>query len=1816
MADDFGNGVSRTLSALQRQFQQVVWQASKPPLDSELNLIGQIELEQLADAVRSQMHSGFLLDPLESDSDFVCGDDWCNWFKLGNPGSEADPVLWANVNGWLVPVTGSGVSDGDTSNRVNLWSPPSSDTRADLVFLEVWKAQVAPNPSTANKPSATTLYKYGNAEFGGTNLVDQMEDPTIGFETTERVQLQYRLRVVGKGSGLGDSVDFASFPDGLDDPNVLAQGGATAPVTGIAWTNMRDALGDPGLWRAGSGDPTNDLNTVDGYSYAIPVCAIFRRNSTAFVARTASGNANQNGAYNRNPVSASITDPAEATRTLSAVTITGVLAAGTVGAINVTGLSASGMDNALIDWSSTFIMIGDEIISLDSVDGSAGTITISDPASATAPRQGRGRYGTQDVDHAVGSALRFFCFRPDGLFADQVHLHDIQDLRRGVTAGEWDYEALLAHNLGKLFKGDLRTSYKQSAVSGGDVEGLVIPEVDTLWANGSFAVPNQSEALDGPDGLRVVWSDSAVVQNEAALILAPSTSGGASPTAVSDLTAGTNSWPYAADFAPAAMQPQGDGWRDQTVIELSIGGSDTNSGARKTVRTAADNRFVRFVSPQEYWLSREPLLTNTLGLEIAAQNEGSQTPFLLRFQGEAGLSPAGGSEAAADHAGPIYPLPEHNFELPYIVLGGVVNTHLFAVDATTVNTGGGGSGTMSLVRFTGVNFDTPGEWATAANIAGSWDSNLTGIANLCLHGTRNLYDMLTRNGTDKTGLSSELYLVLTNDTTNSDNCGVFRVVGAGTIGYTSNEATVNDALVVQRVGVGSAQLVDAVTLTAGARSQYTHTQDGDTSAATGGASAVVVLTDIEGTLSGIPSWQLTAPVTGQAILDTSVLYGPSRGGTARVGDSIDRIGLAQTTASLVRNAPAAVDANFAAQAGVPSGEYYFPPQFIQTWNRLPSKGLNAPYAPDYGDGRYMVDQRRESEVFVDEGSKTLQIKPFQHDAISLEGRQISAGTLIPLSYTDVADSNAGSVFETSLQYGFEFPPEFMPRFGRQDIPFHVVPAGAAPTTGPVYFGVNHLLGDSQTTTDTVFRVIGGSDNGGVASDPLSMFFVTGSTNTLDYGEYGTGTGLSTGGYKARLVEDVNVISSDIPKGLNGIQLPPFLGVARIYGVYDLREFSGSGVWNPDRVTPNPAAGLPSNLLRTDADKQTLYIMKGGASDVTGDEDDHTYIIPSDVIDITLSGSYSAGQTFSDIEFVVECEVFGFARGFINKNNLMLVRNHLPDGTSGIAAPVIANAVGAILPLPLPYNDQVYSVYSRTVYQGDPFMTRDGATRNTADYEFRYGQIPASSSFQVGTPIQQYDSTDDYSQVPEIPNARSLEILATADFWTTLGTGKVAGDIYAGTALDPASISPQGRGRIANSVSDPVWQCNVRTLSQGQGKKSAAGSLKIQVLQDSTTSAGEAISITQSGVRVRLVSDTDFSGATASLVAQDLANTINTATPATTFSTGTGATLAALCVKAEWDGEQGVTFYSTLRGSSATHATISLTQPTSGGYPIGFKYQDQMVFNGIGSAATARHLQGAGDTPINAILNERGTSPVKLTGMTERLPLGILVQDSDFVGEDPLRTGTSGLVVNLAGGSQSSSEATPLSFSEWDKTQECGRIQGGGQLGMADGSILRYDAWTLLSTTGTKTFRLFRGGGSAYVLEPSPQGGPVDFSLGEGWGEEQKPVLKGATLLGRAFLVRNYPEQAFASNSQRSYGDEVQMVIVTQALYGEGAYSDCSYTLDGQISPTGYGKGFAASDRYRVEGKLLVAGHSKAGENPVVELAPYPGEDPALPDDCP
>ena len=61
--------------------------------------------------------------------------------------------------------------------------------------------------------------------------------------------------------------------------------------------------------------------------------------------------------------------------------------------------------------------------------------------------------------------------------------------------------------------------------------------------------------------------------------------------------------------------------------------------------------------------------------------------------------------------------------------------------------------------------------------------------------------------------------------------------------------------------------------------------------------------------------------------------------------------------------------------------------------------------------------------------------------------------------------------------------------------------------------------------------------------------------------------------------------------------------------------------------------------------------------------------------------------------------------------------------------------------------------------------------------------------------------------------------------------------------------------------------------------------------------------------------------------------------------------------------------------------------------------------------TFTQFQGGVNNAVNA---GNGTTQLRLTGMTERLPLGILLQDSDFLGENPLGDDATALKTSPAG----------------------------------------------------------------------------------------------------------------------------------------------------------------------------------------------------------
>lgn len=1808
MAEYWGPGVSRMMSAVAAQFTAVCWMADKPPLDSELNLMSQVDWESLAQVVRSQVHSGFFLDPTRCEADFQTDPLNANQFVL-SPAAIVDgfpevaPALYAAVNGWVLPIAGAYMPEtagGDSpANRVRLFPPPTTDSRTDFVFLEVWQALVSPNPSTANKPSASEVFKYGNTQYGGVNLPDEIEDPAVGFETTKRVQLQYRFRVVGSGDAGGVSVDLVNYPDGLTDLNVLGQGTAVAPLGGFTFANMRAELNDPSLWRAGNGDPNNALGTVDGYVYAIPVCAVFRRNAAAFTAISEGGNPNQNGAAERTPSTHGLADPQSGARLLAQATLFADLSETFTGYVKLNNYSDSGLDDPNlfpVGVLRRYLVIGEgldrEIVSINpnTDPGGLGLDSVFIEAGV-----GRGRGGTMAKSHIGNTPVSLYNVRSDGLYADQVAPTDILDMRRSVNFGDWDYNRLLQKGVAALVQNNLRTAFKQAG-TGGDTVGVSTTEVSFFQQPTSATHINHVAEVDGTDGIRTVWSDSAAVQGDVTVILDNDAAlDGNNYTATTFDAAIGSSWTMGAGFMPNGFlnYTGTKGWCNGSVVFVDIGGRTGTEGARLGLLNG--QQAVRFIAPYEAWkpgdndlASHHPWQLRFVG-GVNGNSPTGPTPNSNAYRAGFMTTPNGVDISTKvpdpNHPGPMFPVASTNFERPFIVLGGILNPVLryTGVPAVLLNLIPV-SATKAEVNITAFNWDTYDETTL-----------------LLGRDQKTLREYITNDGQDFTGMSSKLYLVIYGDPTSRDNNGAFQVIGAGTATaqggaldphpFTQNVSTVNTHLVVRPLSKDyNAFTVTGNTVTIEFRSQEINAED-DNGSDTTPHGLAVVLTDLKaadlpwGTVAdpletaGSPARLI--PVASKATLTMDLLWSPSHGASPRVPDRVSRFGVENPPAVLYRSPVSVIDPVFVADTAYPDGDVVYPTTQVQLWNRLSSNGLGAPYASAYGGAVVgNTEQDRETELFLDPGSKTVVFRPFTlksailkefNETAPIPGPTLLGSTTYPVTIPFSKDGN--HLFTTGLTGGFAVPPEFMPRFGRQDIPYHTYTG----VSDPLYPGINHLFADGADESSSVFYVVGGVDNTGPGNSVKSILFDT----TIVYGKNGSVTTPSNVAYGARKMRDPAVVSSDLGLGLQGVELPPYLGIARMYGVYERADFvahtdaSNVGAFqNTNRTQSIVGVGgrPPVNLLRTDATKQTLFIRQGGANDYTGQVDSHTYVVPSDAIDITRIPSYVSGQEFQDFDYVVECVVFGFAEGFINKNNYVLARRH-----SGTAALVLDTSsleltnVSMVLPAAAPPSVNPYEVYDRTVYQGDPYMTRGGASAQPADYATRYGQIPQVDAAQLSTVINQGGI--------KIPNPRALEVLATMDFYTTLGTGKIGGAMAPNTVLDCGYTAPNVAGsRIPPSIFDLPWRILPRAFTAGQNENPTHATASIQIL-NYLTGQSNTLTVTIRGIVLTPTLGATGDAAYATEIAALVNNPLNGLTPYV-YASASGGVVTLIAVEPGANGN-GLTvalaFANPIGGNMATTANVR---------------------SGNSLPHTRVNFSGGVDVPVNG---GTGDSIVSLTGMSERLPLGILVSDSDFLAENILGDGATSLR-SYQGGLRAVYQNVPLTSNGFEYTRFLG--EPGTELSMTDGSILQYVPYNPPTTPGgTKTYRLYRGGGATFVLSGVAPGGPVTW-VGDSFSASVQPVLKGAVLACKAILVRNYHERAFGT--VRSEGDEIQMVVLTQALYGTPTTTEDGLTLKGLISPTGYGEGYAAADRYRLPGLPMDRGRTRTTRDPATPPAPYNG----------
>jgi hypothetical protein len=238
--------------------------------EDEFNEMQWIKNNQINKYLNEKYHSGIFS---KQDGDLICQNN--DNFKTNLLSFKEMQIL---LKGYIINISGnngnlpkSDVIKKPNINNVLLPPPPSSGSRDDFVYLEVWFKEI--------KHSDKIWFNGNKNNYHGI-IENDMFDKRINGETCRRVQLQWKIKSI-KG------INFEKNPNGFNnkikDGNVKAQGGKAVKSNYSFWRSdlnldNNNNFNDKGLWVAGQGEE-GDMQTIDGYSYAIPLFRIKRYNS-------------------------------------------------------------------------------------------------------------------------------------------------------------------------------------------------------------------------------------------------------------------------------------------------------------------------------------------------------------------------------------------------------------------------------------------------------------------------------------------------------------------------------------------------------------------------------------------------------------------------------------------------------------------------------------------------------------------------------------------------------------------------------------------------------------------------------------------------------------------------------------------------------------------------------------------------------------------------------------------------------------------------------------------------------------------------------------------------------------------------------------------------------------------------------------------------------------------------------------------------------------------------------------------------------------------------------------------------------------------------------------------------------------------------------------------------------------------------------------------------------------------------------------------------------------------------------------------------
>ena len=299
---EYPSVVSRTLDPTGKSLRTIVGLHDHELSDADINLIQDLQ----------KYKTGLLLKDGPANSGCLTWSPLV--FNTSIPNTFTIPQFDVLFNGEVVTVTGALVPSGQTPPATNqalnyavlpppaFWNQSQGDPAAVYcVFLELWYQSLDPSDGTGYysfstaSPPATYNYFYPYGCFvPQPAYLESIPDDSVdifnnGLYTTQRAQIQWRINV----QRLALSYDFTQYRLGLDpfgtgvNQAVYAQAAQPSPVLSLGgsfypFQNLGIVTGDTGLWRAGDGIPSNSLDTMDGYSYAMPLALVFQRNSGPF----------------------------------------------------------------------------------------------------------------------------------------------------------------------------------------------------------------------------------------------------------------------------------------------------------------------------------------------------------------------------------------------------------------------------------------------------------------------------------------------------------------------------------------------------------------------------------------------------------------------------------------------------------------------------------------------------------------------------------------------------------------------------------------------------------------------------------------------------------------------------------------------------------------------------------------------------------------------------------------------------------------------------------------------------------------------------------------------------------------------------------------------------------------------------------------------------------------------------------------------------------------------------------------------------------------------------------------------------------------------------------------------------------------------------------------------------------------------------------------------------------------------------------------------------------------------------------------------